>query len=107
MKTKEARIDELTEMIDSLRKQQVEQEKNHLRQIDALKKAKDEGNDDKSTSLQIKLNGKEAELERMENLLMEMHKKMDTVKEEQVTAEMECKEATRSQLRMEKDLEVV
>lgn len=107
VKTKEARIDELTEMIDSLRKQQVEQEKNHLRQIDALKKAKDEGNDDKSTSLQIKLNGKEAELERMENLLMEMHKKMDTVKEEQVTAEMECKEATRSQLRMEKDLEVV
>ena len=43
----------------------------------------------------------------MENLLMEMHKKMDTMKEEQVTAEMECKEATRSQLRMEKDLEVV
>ena len=31
VKAKEARIDELTEMIDSLRKQQVEQEKNHLR----------------------------------------------------------------------------
>ena len=32
----------------------------------------------------------------MENLLIEMHKKMDDVKEEQVNAEMECKEATRS-----------
>ena len=107
VRAKEVRIDELTEMIDSLRKQQVDQEKSHLRQIDALKKAKDEGNDEKSTSLQIKLNGKEAELERMENLLIEMHKKMDSVKEEQVAAEMECKEATKSQLRMEKDLEVV
>ena len=96
VRAKEVRIDELTEMIDSLRKQQVDQEKSHLRQIDALKKAKDEGNDEKSTSLQIKLNGKEAELERMENLLIEMHKKMDSVKEEQVAAEMECKEATKS-----------
>ena len=96
VKAKEVRIDELTEMIDSLRKQQVDQEKSHLRQIDALKKAKDEGNDEKSTSLQIKLNVKEAELERMENLLIEMHKKMDSVKEEEVAAQMECKEATRS-----------
>lgn len=78
-----------------------------MRQIDALKKAKDEGNDEKSTSLQIKLNGKEAELERMENLLIEMHKKMDTVKEEQVAAEIECKETTKSYLRLEKELEVV
>ena len=51
VKAKEVKIDELTEMIDSLRKQQVEQEKSHLRQVDALKKAKDEGNDEKSTSL--------------------------------------------------------
>ena len=75
--------------------------------MDALKKAKDDGYDERSTSLQIKLNGKEAELERMENLLIEMHKKMDSLKEDQINAEMECKEATKSQLRMEKDLEVV
>ena len=94
-------------MIDSLRKQQVDQEKSHLQQMDALKKAKDDGYDERSTSLQIKLNGKEAELERMENLLIEMHKKMDAIKEDQVNAEMECKEAVKSQLSMEKDLEVV
>ena len=75
--------------------------------MDALKKAKDDGYDERSTSLQIKLNGKEAELERMENLLIEMHKKMDTIKEDQVNAAIECKEAVKSQLRMEKDLEVV
>ena len=75
--------------------------------MDALKKAKDDGYDERSTSLQIKLNGKEAELERMENLLIEMHKKMDSLKEDQINAEMECKEATKGQLRMEKDLEVV
>ena len=50
--------------------------------MDALKKAKDDGYDERSTSLQIKLNGKEAELERMENLLIEMHKKMDSLKED-------------------------
>ena len=43
----------------------------------------------------------------MENLLIEMHKKMDAIKEDQVNSEMECKEAVKSQLRMEKDLEVV
>ena len=43
----------------------------------------------------------------MENLLIEMHKKMDAIKEDQVNSEMECKEATKSYLRMEKDLEVV
>ena len=75
--------------------------------MDALKKAKESGYDERSTSLQIKLNGKEAELERMENLLIEMHKKMDAIKEDQVNSEMECKEATKSYLRMEKDLEVV
>ena len=107
VKDKEVRIDQLTEMIGSLRKQQVAEAKSHLGQMDALKRAKDDGNDEKSTSLQIKLNGKEAELERMENLLIEMHKKMDSIKEEQVAAEMESKEATRSLLRMEKDLEVV
>ena len=94
-------------MIDSLRKQQVDQGKSHLQKMDALKKAKDDGYDERSTSLQIKLNGKEAELERMENLLIEMHKKMDAIKEDQVNSEMECKEAVKSQLRMEKDLEVV
>ena len=43
----------------------------------------------------------------MENLLIEMHKKMDAIKEDQVNSEMESKEATKSYLRMEKDLEVV
>ena len=45
---------------------QVDTEKAQLRQIDALKRAKDDGVDERSQSLEIKLNGKCADLERME-----------------------------------------
>ena len=107
VKEKEKRIDELTEQIDSLRKQQVDAEKAQLRQLDALKQAKEEGIDERSQSLQIRLNVKEAEMERMENLLIEMHKKMDEVKQERADADLESKESTKSKNRIEKDYEIL
>lgn len=78
-----------------------------MRQLDALKQAKEEGIDERSQSLQIKLNVKEADYERMENLLIEMHKKMDEMKQERYDAEIETKEATKSLNRLEKDHEVL
>lgn len=35
-------------------------------------------------------------MERMENLLIEMHKKMDELKQDKDNADNECKETTRS-----------
>lgn len=104
---KEKRIDELTEVIDKLRKQQVETEKSQLRQLDALKQAKEAGIDERSQSLQIKLNVKEAEMERMEHLLIEMHKKMDELKQERADADLESKESNRSYNRVQKDFELL
>ncbi len=43
----------------------------------------------------------------MENLLIEMHKKMDEMKQERYDAEIETKEATKSLNRLEKDHEVL
>ena len=85
---KDKKIDELNETVDRLRKQQIETEKAHLRQLDAVKKAKDEGVDEKSQSLQIKLIAKEGELERIETRLMEMQLKMDEMRQEQQDAQM-------------------
>ena len=39
-------------------------------------------------------------MERMENLLIEMHKKMDEVKQDKDNADHECKEMTRSMNRL-------
>ena len=57
--------------------------------------------------MQIRLNVKEAEMERMENLLIEMHKKMDEVKQERVDADFESRGATKSLNRLEKDYELL
>ena len=46
-------------------------------------------------------------MERMENLLIEMHKKMDEVKQDKDNADHECKEMTRSMNRLQKDFEVL
>ena len=68
---------------------------------------KEEGIDERSQSLQIKLNVKEADMERMENLLIEMHKKMDEMKQEKLDADTECKETTKSMNRLQKDFELL
>ena len=57
--------------------------------------------------MQIKLNVKESDLERMENLLIEMHKKMDELKQERYDADIEVKEITKSMNRLEKDHEIL
>jgi len=57
--------------------------------------------------LQIRLNVKEADLERMENLLIEMHKKTDELKQERYDAELEAKEMTNSLTRLQKDHELL
>lgn len=46
-------------------------------------------------------------MERMENLLIEMHKKMDELKQEKLNADFESKEATRDFTRMQKDFELL
>ena len=46
-------------------------------------------------------------MERMENLLIEMHKKMDELKQDKDNADNECKEMTRSMNRLQKDFEVL
>ena len=46
-------------------------------------------------------------MERMENLLIEMHKKMDELKQDKDNADNECKEITRSMNRLQKDFEVL
>ena len=71
-----------------------------MRQLNALKQAKEDGIDERSQSLQIRLNVKEADMERMENLLIEMHKKTDELKHERYDADLECKETTRSMNRV-------
>ena len=46
-------------------------------------------------------------MDRMENLLIEMHKKMDELKQQKFDADLECKEATRNMTRIQKDFEVL
>ena len=46
-------------------------------------------------------------MERMENLLIEMHKKMDEMKQEKLDADTECKETTKSMNRLQKDFELL
>ena len=43
----------------------------------------------------------------MEHLLIEMHKKMDELKQEKYDADLECKEVTKNMNRCEKDFEVL
>lgn len=47
--------------------------------------------DDKNKSAEIKLNRKEIEMEKMERLLIEMHKKMDDMKVEKAKYEDEVR----------------
>ena len=46
-------------------------------------------------------------MERMESLLIEMHKKMDELKQEKYDADVECKEVTKCMNRIEKDFEIL
>lgn len=46
-------------------------------------------------------------MERMENLLIEMHKKMDDLKIEKNDSDVECKETTKQMNRIQKDFEIL
>ena len=46
-------------------------------------------------------------MERMENLLIEMHKKTDELKQEKYDADLEAKEANQSLTRLQKDHELL
>ena len=46
-------------------------------------------------------------MERMEHLLIEMHKKMDELKPERADADLESKESNRSYNRVQKDFELL
>lgn len=76
---KEKRIAELLSQCDQLRNDQIKTEKtiiNRMEQERSLQQGKIE---DKTNSLQIQLNKREADLQRVEALLVEMHNKMDTL----------------------------
>ena len=46
-------------------------------------------------------------MERMENLLIEMHKKMDETKQDKLDSDVECKETTKQMNRIQKDFEIL
>lgn len=52
--------------------------------------------DDKSKSAEIKLNKKEIDMEKMERLLIEMHKKMDGINMEKAKYEDEVRALSKS-----------
>lgn len=61
---------------------------------------------DKSKSIEIRLNKREAENEKMEQLLIEMHKKMDYLKSEKDKAQDEANLVNKSFSRLERDYEL-
>lgn len=61
--------------------------------------------EDKTNSLQIQLNKREADLQKMETVLLEMHGKTDVLSQEKKDAVFEAKEAYRAQFEAERRLE--
>ena len=61
--------------------------------------------EDKTNSLQIQLNKRESDLQKMEAVLLEMHGKMDVLSQEKKDAVFEAKEAYRAQFEAERRLE--
>lgn len=62
--------------------------------------------DDIKKSLEIKLNKREAELERMEKLLMDLHKQIDSLKSDKQAADEEAKSNFKSIVKLDKEMEV-
>jgi len=62
-----------------------------MRQVEAVKKAKTSGDDEATQSLQIRLNAREAEMQRMEAALLEMHLRIDEARVEKANADLEAK----------------
>ena len=78
--------------MEQLRKQQVETEKSHLRQLDAQKKAMEESIDQANKRCaDRKGSNAEADVDRMEQVLIEMHKRMDQLKQERSDSDFEAK----------------
>lgn len=57
--------------------------------------------------MQIKLNARDADLVKMENLLLEMHRKMDDLKHEKHSAESEAKQTIKINAELESELKLV
>lgn len=57
--------------------------------------------------MQIQLNKKEADIQRMEAILIEMHNKMDLITQEKKDAVFEAKEAFKAQFEAERKLEIL
>jgi hypothetical protein len=55
-------------------------------------------------SILIKLNAKEEDMQRMENLILEMHGKMDTLIQERKDAQFEAKESYKATVAAESEL---
>ena len=64
-------------------------------------------NEEKINSMQIKLNSRDADLVKMENLLLEMHRKMDDLKHEKHAAEAESKQSVKINCELESELKLV
>ena len=85
----------------------VDQEKKFLQKDDTASLLLKDKNKEKINSMQIKLNQKESDLSKMENLLLEMHKKMDELKQERTNAQSEAKHAVKITAELESELKVV
>ena len=81
----------MNQEIDRLRKAQADAELQMAKRIADEFKRWESINEDKSKSLEIKLNKKDSDIERMEHLLIEMHKKMDSLKSDKDQADSEVK----------------
>ena len=80
VKLKETKINELEQHIDTIRKTKSDNELNRAKGMEVSASLKVQDQDDVATSFQIKLNGKDAIINRMENNLLEMARKMDDFK---------------------------
>ena len=58
-------------------KQRVQEEQEISQKLERERRLQQAELDDKSSGLEVKLNRKEADLQRMESTLLDMHKKMD------------------------------
>ena len=104
---KDQKIDELQNAVERLRREAVEAEKRHLEKDDTASLLLKDKYKDKVNSMQIKLNQREADLQKMENLLLEMHRKMDDLKSERLASQAEAKQAVKINAELETELKVV
>ena len=83
--------------IDQLRKELSDMERLNVRTSETIQNIPQAKQSEEVNDLQIKLNIRDADMARMNNLLQEMHRRMDDIKQEASDAKIEATEADRAQ----------